>query len=312
MATPTKPTNINGVDQPYYVPDQSKFPILASFGMWLMVYGLGSTLNDVKADTSSTVSAWTAFIGFFILGSVLYNWFATQIRENHAGMAGPQLKRSYVLGMYWFIFSEVMFFCAFFGALYYVRNFSVPWLAGEGDKGVSNMLWEGFQGAWPVISNPNPELFENPEKSMAWPGFSEMSHYLPLWNTILLLSSSVTVHIAHTALKNQNRKQLTIWLGLTVLLGIVFLFLQAEEYAEAYGELGLTLNSGIYGSTFFLLTGFHGFHVTLGAFMLSVMWFRVLKGHFKPEDHFGFEAASWYWHFVDVVWVGLFCFVYLL
>jgi len=139
-----------------------------------------------------------------------------------------------------------------------------------------------------------------------------MAHYLPLWNTILLLSSSVTVHIAHTALKNQNRKQLTIWLGLTVLLGIVFLFLQAEEYAEAYGELGLTLNSGIYGSTFFLLTGFHGFHVTLGAFMLAVMWFRVLKGHFKPEDHFGFEAASWYWHFVDVVWVGLFCFVYLL
>ena len=312
MATPTKPTNINGVDQPYYVPDQSKFPILASFGMWLMVYGLGSTLNDVKADTSSTVSAWMAFIGFFILGSVLYNWFATQIRENHAGMAGPQLKRSYVLGMYWFIFSEVMFFCAFFGALYYVRNFSVPWLAGEGDKGISNMLWEGFQGSWPVISNPNPELFENPEQSMAWPGFSQMSHYLPLWNTILLLSSSVTVHIAHTALKNQNRKQLTIWLGLTVLLGIVFLFLQAEEYAEAYGELGLTLNSGIYGSTFFLLTGFHGFHVTLGAFMLSVMWFRVLKGHFKPEDHFGFEAASWYWHFVDVVWVGLFCFVYLL
>ena len=312
MATPTKPNNVNGVDLPYYVPDQSKFPIVASFGLWLMVYGLGSTLNDVKADTSATVSTWTAFIGFFILGSVLYNWFATQIRENHAGMAGPQLKRSYVLGMYWFIFSEVMFFSAFFGALFYVRNLSVPWLGGEGDKGVSNMLWEGFQGTWPVISNPNPELFENPEQSMAWPGFSEMAHYLPLWNTILLLSSSVTVHIAHTALKNQNRKRLTICLGLTVLLGIVFLFLQAEEYAEAYGELGLTLNSGIYGSTFFLLTGFHGFHVTLGAFMLAVMWFRVLKGHFKPEDHFGFEAASWYWHFVDVVWVGLFCFVYLL
>jgi cytochrome c oxidase subunit 3 len=312
MATPTKPTNINGIDHPYYVPDQSKFPILASFGMWLMVYGLGNTLNDVKADTSATVSAWMAFLGFFILGSVLYNWFSTQIRENHAGMAGPQLKRSYVLGMYWFIFSEVMFFCAFFGALFYVRNFSVPWLAGEGDKGVSNMLWEGFQGTWPVISNPNPALFENPEESMAWRGFGEALHYLPLWNTMLLLTSSVTVHIAHTALKNQNRKQLTTWLGLTVLLGIVFLFLQAEEYAEAYGELGLTLNSGIYGSTFFLLTGFHGFHVTLGAFMLAVMWFRVLKGHFKPEDHFGFEAASWYWHFVDVVWVGLFCFVYLL
>jgi len=177
---------------------------------------------------------------------------------------------------------------------------------------VSNMLWEGFQGSWPVISNPNPGLFTNPNESMAWRGFGEALHYLPLWNTILLLSSSVTVHIAHTALKSGNRKQLIGWLGATVLLGIVFLFLQAEEYAEAYEELGLTLNSGIYGSTFFLLTGFHGFHVTLGAFMLSVMWFRALRGHFKPEDHFGFEAASWYWHFVDVVWVGLFCFVYLL
>jgi cytochrome c oxidase subunit 3 len=280
--------------------------------MAVMVYGLGGTLNDIKAGVSATASSWTAFIGFFILSTVLFNWFSTQISENHRGMAGPQLKRSYVLGMYWFIFSEVMFFCAFFGALFYVRNLSVPWLSGEGEKGVSNMLWEGFQGVWPVISNPNPELFENPEESMAWPGFAGAAHYLPLWNTILLLSSSVTVHIAHTALKNNNRKSLITWLGLTVLLGIVFIVLQIEEYAHAYSELGLTLNSGIYGSTFFLLTGFHGFHVTLGAFMLSVMWFRALKGHFKPEDHFGFEAASWYWHFVDVVWVGLFCFVYLL
>jgi cytochrome c oxidase subunit 3 len=296
----------------YYVPEQSKFPIWASFGMFLMVYGLGRTLNDMKADVDATMSSWIAFLGFFTLSCVLYNWFATQIRENHQGLPSAQLKRSYVLGMYWFIFSEVMFFCAFFGALYYVRNMSVPWLGGEGDKGISNMLWPDFAPTWPAIENPDPSRFANPEESMAWPGFGEMLHYLPLWNTILLLTSSVTVHFAHNFLKSGNRKQLTIWLGVTVLLGIVFLFLQAEEYMHAYEELGLTLNSGIYGSTFFLLTGFHGFHVTLGAFMLSVMWFRVLKGHFKPEDHFGFEAASWYWHFVDVVWVGLFIFVYLL
>jgi cytochrome c oxidase subunit 3 len=268
-------------------------------------------LNDHKAGLDMTTSSWIAFLGFFTLSCVLYNWFATQIRENHQGLPSAQLKRSYVLGMYWFIFSEVMFFSAFFGALFYVRYLSVPWLGGEGDKGVSNMLWPDFVPTWPSIANPDPGRFTNPRESMEWPGFGEMLHYLPLWNTILLLTSSVTVHFAHNFLKSGNRKQLTIWLGITVLLGIVFLFLQAEEYIHAYEELGLTLNSGIYGSTFFLLTGFHGFHVTLGAFMLGVMWFRVLKGHFKPEDHFGFEAASWYWHFVDVVWVCLFLFVYI-
>jgi cytochrome c oxidase subunit 3 len=302
--------NANGYET-YYVPEQSKFPIWASFGMFLMVYGLGRVLNDMKADVDATTSSWIAFLGFFTLSCVLYNWFATQIRENHQGLPSAQLKRSYVLGMYWFIFSEVMFFSAFFGALFYVRYLSVPWLGGEGDKGVSNMLWPEFTPTWPSIENPDPSRFANPGESMAWPGFGEMLHYLPLWNTILLLTSSVTVHFAHNFLKSGNRKQLTIWLGITVLLGIVFLFLQAEEYIHAYEELGLTLNSGIYGSTFFLLTGFHGFHVTLGAFMLAVMWFRVLKGHFKPEDHFGFEAASWYWHFVDVVWVCLFLFVYI-
>jgi len=302
----------NGSYEPYYVPEQSKFPIWASFGLFLMVFGLANVLNDIKAEVSATTSSWMAFTGFFILSCVLYNWFATQIRENHQGLPSAQLKRSYVFGMYWFIFSEVMFFCAFFGALFYVRNLSVPWIGGEGDKGLTSMLWPDFQAVWPVISNPNPELFENPEESMAWKGFGEMLHYLPLWNTIILLTSSVTVHFAHTGLKNNNRKQLIKWLALSVLLGIVFIILQIEEYAEAYSEMGLTLNSGIYGSTFFLLTGFHGFHVTLGAFMLAVMLIRAIKGHFKPEDHFGFEAASWYWHFVDVVWVGLFLFVYIL
>jgi cytochrome c oxidase subunit 3 len=301
----------NGTYEAYYVPEQSKFPIWASFGLFLMVYGLGNVLNDIKAAESTTLASWLAFTGFFILSCVLYNWFAVQIRENHQGLPSAQLKRSYVMGMYWFIFSEVMFFCAFFGALYYVRNMSVPWLGGEGAKGVANLLWPSFEAVWPVVSNPNSELFTNPEESMAWPGFAEALSYLPLWNTILLISSSFTVHIAHTALKSNNRKALSIWLGISVLLGIAFLFLQAEEYIHAYHELGLTLNSGIYGSTFFLLTGFHGFHVTLGAFMLAVMWFRQLKGHFKPEDHFGFEAASWYWHFVDVVWVCLFLFVYI-
>ena len=295
----------------YYVPEQSKFPIWASFGMFLMVFGLSNVLNDINEGVSSTGSSWIAFGGFFILACVLYRWFATTIRENHAGLNSAQLKRSYVLGMYWFIFSEVMFFAAFFGALYYVRVYSVPWLGGEGERGISSMLWPGFEASWPVVANPDASLFENPEESMAWGGWGDALGYLPLWNTIILLSSSVTVHFAHVALKNNERKRLLQWLGATVLLAVVFIFLQIEEYAHAYAELGLTLNSGIYGSTFFLLTGFHGFHVTLGAFMLAVMWLRAKKGHFKPEDHFGFEAASWYWHFVDVVWVCLFLFVYI-
>ncbi len=301
----------NKAHEVYYVPEQSKFPIFASFGMFLMVYGLGSVLNDTKAGVEADFSTFLAIAGFLVLALTLFSWFSTQITENHQGLPGPQLKRSYVLGMYWFIFSEVMFFCAFFGALFYVRTLSVPWLGGEGEKGVTNMLWEGFQASWPLIENPNSQLFTNPHESMEWPGLAGLSGYLPLWNTILLLTSSVTVHVAHTALKEDQRKPLTIWLAITVALGIVFLFLQVEEYIHAYHELGLTLDSGIYGSTFFLLTGFHGFHVTLGAFMLAVMLGRVMRGHFKPEDHFGFEAASWYWHFVDVVWVCLFLFVYI-
>ena len=311
MANVTKDAAHSGYDQPYYVPEQSKFPIWASFGMALFVFGMGNMLNDLKADSGATTSTLMTLAGFGVLATTLYCWFSTQIRENHLGLPGPQLKRSYVLSMYWFIFSEVMFFSAFFGALFYVRELAVPWLGGEGDKGVSNFLWPDFQAAWPLVSNPDSAIFTNPGESMEWPGFASALSYLPLWNTIILVTSSFTVHIAHTALKKNNRQQLILWLGISVLLAIVFLFLQVEEYAHAYSELGLTLNSGIYGSTFFLLTGFHGFHVTLGAFMLGVMWFRALKGHFKPEDHFGFEAASWYWHFVDVVWVCLFLFVYI-
>ena len=133
-----------------------------------------------------------------------------------------------------------------------------------------------------------------------------------MWNTIILLSSSVTVHFAHVGLKNDNRRQFKGWLLFTVLLAIVFLFLQFAEYYEAYVHYGLTLKSGIYGTTFFMLTGFHGFHVFLGMTMLLIMLLRAQKGHFTPDDCFGFESASWYWHFVDVVWVCLFFFVYII
>jgi cytochrome c oxidase subunit 3 len=198
-----------------------------------------------------------------------------------------------------------MFFAAFVGVLFYVRTWAGPWLGGEGDKGVSNMLWEGFEYTWPLLNTPDPKLYPAPSGVIgAWG--------LPLINTILLVSSSFTLTFAHHALRKNQRKPLTLWLALTVLLGAAFLVLQIEEYIHAYTELGLTLGSGIYGATFFMLTGFHGAHVTMGAIILTVMLVRVMRGHFTGEQHFGFEAAAWYWHFVDVVWIGLFVFVYVL
>lgn len=304
-----------GSHETYYVPEQTRLPFFATIGLVLMLFGFGSALNDIKAAESATLSTWVSLTGFGVLSFVLFQWFGTVIRENHAGMNSEQMKRSYMWGMVWFIFSEVMFFTAFFGALFYIRTFAVPWLGGEGDKGITgDMLWPDFVAVWPVVENPSSAVFTNPIEALnvkEWTlGF--FLSFLPFWNTLLLITSSVTVHIAHTALKAENRKGLIKWLAITVALGVVFLFLQGYEYVEAYGHYGLTLDSGVYGSTFFLLTGFHGFHVTLGTFILAVMLIRAIKGHFTPDDHFGFEAASWYWHFVDVVWVILFVFVYLL
>ena len=207
--------------------------------------------------------------------------------------------------MMWFIFSEVMFFAAFFGALFYVRTFSVPWLGGEGEKGVTNMLWQGFEATWPLLTTPDMKQFPGADAIIdPW--------HLPLVNTVLLISSSVTLTFAHHALKENRRRALEAWLGLTIALAIVFLYFQAVEYHEAYTELGLTLQAGIYGATFFMLTGFHGFHVMLGTTMVFVMLLRCFDGACSKDNHFAFEAVAWYWHFVDVVWVGLFIFVYIL
>ena len=190
----------------------------------------------------------------------------------------------------------------------------MPWLGGEGEKGLANMLWQDFEAAWPLINTPDGgKGFVIAAKSMSFPGWENITHWLPLYNTVVLLSSSVTVHFAHLGLKKGNKKAFNIWLGVTVFLALIFVGLQALEYYEAYEHFGLTLESGIYGSTFFMLTGFHGFHVMLGGVMLAIMLIRsVLYGHFNEHKHFGFEAASWYWHFVDVVWVMLFLFVYIL
>jgi cytochrome c oxidase subunit 3 len=262
--------------------------------------GAACTLN-------AWLPAWSLIPGFVLLISMFVFWFGTVIGENEHGMYNMAVDRSFRMGMMWFIFSEVMFFAAFFGALFYARELSVPWLSGHGVKIYNSLLlWKDFSGSWP--SNGPATLGPRADGS-----FETVSAFgLPAINTAILLSSSVTVTIAHHALISGHRGRLKVFLALTFLLGFTFVFLQAKEYHEAYTELGLRLSTGVYGSTFFMLTGFHGFHVTLGAIMLTVIWFRVMKGQFTPQRHFGFEAVAWYWHFVDVVWLGLFVFVYWL
>lgn len=234
---------------------------------------------------------------------VFVGWFGDVMKEANAGLYDAQMDRSFRQGMAWFIFSEVMFFAAFFGALFYIRTFALPWLDGEGAKGVTALLWPDFVASWPLMNTPDPSIGGPREVVNPWT--------LPLINTLLLVTSSVTLTFAHHALKAQKRIQLRNWLIVTLVLGGVFLVVQGVEYVHAWTELGLTLQAGIYGATFFLLTGFHGVHVTIGAIILLVMLVRVLRGHFTPEKHFAFEAAAWYWHFVDVVWIGLFLFVYV-
>ena len=292
-------------DQTYYVPAQSKWPIIATVGLGVTLYGVASIMVNGSQGNSTTGSWWIFLVGSLIMAYMLFGWFGSVIRESRAGLYSDQMDRSFRWGMSWFIFSEVMFFAAFFGALFYARVFAVPWLGGEGDRGSSQMLWEGFQATWPLLNNPDPQAYPGPSEVIGPWG-------LPLVNTILLVTSSFTVLVAHHGLKQGHRGKVKLWLAATIVLALAFVALQAEEYVHAYTELDLTLSSGIYGSTFFMLTGFHGAHVMLGTLMLSIMLIRIFKGHFTAEKHFGFEAASWYWHFVDVVWLGLFVFVYIL
>ena len=289
----------------YYVPHNSALPFFASLGIFLTVFGAGNIMNEMSSGTESSFGKIVFLMGGLVMATTLFFWFSKVIEENHAKLYSQQLDRSFVWGMSWFIFSEVMFFAAFFGALFYVRFWLVGWIGGEGERGPSDMLWPDYVPEWPLLSNPDNARFSGPEGVIGWNG-------LPLINTILLLLSSVTVTFAHHAINDGNRSKIINWLIVTVLLGVAFLFCQAYEYYEAYAHYGLTLDSGIFGSTFFMLTGFHGAHVTIGTIMLLVMLGRAIKGHFTATDCFGFEAAAWYWHFVDVVWVLLFIFVYIL
>lgn len=282
----------------YYIPHGSTWPIVGSVGLFTTMFGAAHWING---DTS--FGKPMMFIGIAILLVMMFGWFRGVIHESLAGHYNKQVDVSFRMGMMWFIFSEVMFFSAFFGALFYARNLAVPWLGGAGDgQWTHEFLWNQFSATWPTNGPAN--IGGDFHAMGAWG--------LAFLNTILLLSSGVTITIAHHALRAGHRTRLLVFLGLTVILGATFLGFQAYEYYEAYTHMNLTLGSGIYGSTFFMLTGFHGLHVTLGTIMLMVIWLRCAKGHFSKDDHFGFEAVAWYWHFVDVVWLGLFLFVYVL
>jgi cytochrome c oxidase subunit III len=285
--------------QPYYfVPAPSRHPVLVATGLFFVILGAGQWING------HGWGAYALLAGFLLWMFVLQQWFRQAIGESEGGLYSERIDASFRWSMSWFIFSEVMFFGAFFGALYWTRLHAIPNL-GSLDNA---LLWPDFKAVWPSSApgaTGSPGGIVDPFTTMGpWP--------IPTINTLLLLSSGVTLTIAHHALIAGHRTRTIGFMWLTVLLGIVFLAFQAYEYAHAYSDLNLKLSSGVYGSTFFMLTGFHGFHVFIGMLMLLFITLRLMKGHFTPERHFGFEGAAWYWHFVDVVWLGLYIVVYWL
>jgi cytochrome c oxidase subunit III len=282
----------------YFVPGPSRHPVMAAIGLFFIILGAGQWINGAGWG------AYSLLFGLLWLAFVLQGWFRDAIAESEGGHYGKNIDVSFRWSMSWFIFSEVMFFGAFFGALYWVRVHSVPNL-GDPDNA---LLWPDFKAIWPTAqagATASPAGIVEPFQTMGpWP--------IPTINTALLLTSGVTLTIAHHALRASHRGKAILWMWLTVLLGITFLGFQIYEYHHAYSELNLKLTSGVYGSTFFMLTGFHGFHVFVGMLMLLFITLRLMKGHFTADRHFGFEGAAWYWHFVDVVWLGLYIVVYWL
>lgn len=288
-----------GAHGTYFIPQPSHWPLLGSIGLTTTLVGAASWLHN------DWYGPYLFLLGLVILSAMMFGWFGQVIYENSKGVYNAQADRSFRWGMCWFIFSEVCFFGAFFGALFFSRFWTVPLLGGEIHPITHYTLWSDFKAAWPLLDNPNDAIFRGANKAMGAWGLAAI-------NTLLLLTSGVTITWAHWALKMRKQRQLLIGMSFTILLGILFLSLQAYEYHEAYTDYNLTLDAGIYGTTFFMLTGFHGLHVTIGTIMLIVILIRCARRHFTPEKHFAFEAVAWYWHFVDVVWLFLFVFVYWL
>ena len=283
----------------YYIPQPSHWPLVGSIALTTLLVGAATWLHH------EWYGPYVFTLGFFILIAMLLGWFGQVVYENQKGHYNQQVDKSFRWGMCWFIFSEICFFGGFFGALFVSRYITIPEMSGEIFPITHLTLWPNFKAAWPLLTNPGNSEFVGAQEGMGAWGLAAI-------NTAILLTSGVTITWAHWALKLQKRWQLNIGLACTIALGLFFLGLQVHEYMDAYSKMNLTLASGIYGTTFFMLTGFHGLHVTIGTIMLIVILCRCLAGHFTPERHFAFEAVAWYWHFGDVVWLFLFIFVYWL
>ncbi|WP_427913746.1 cytochrome c oxidase subunit 3 [Ramlibacter sp. MMS24-I3-19] len=291
-------TTTSGVTPYYFVPHPSRHPVFAAAGLFFVILGAANWING------NHWGMYSVFLGLLWLFFVLFQWFRDSIRESEGGQYSRKIDLSFRWSMSWFIFSEVMFFGAFFTALWWMRSHSVPALGGLDNA----LLWPDFKAVWPSVApgtTASPANIIEPFQTMT-------PFWLPTINTALLLSSGATLTVAHHALRAGHRAQTILFMWITVLLGLTFVFVQGYEYFHAYHELNLKLSSGAYGSTFFMLTGFHGFHVIVGMLMLLFITLRLMAGHFTPEKHFGFEGAAWYWHFVDVVWLGLYTLVYWL
>jgi cytochrome c oxidase subunit 3 len=288
----------HGITPHYFIPSPSRYPVCVAIGLFLMILGGSQWVNG------HAWGAWSVLTGAVVWLATLAQWFTTAIGESEGGLYSDTVDASFRWSMSWFIFSEIMFFASFFGALFWAREMALPALGSLDNQ----LLWPDFHSIWPsaqagITGSPADTIA--PFRTMGpWP--------IPTMNTAILLSSGVTLTVAHHALIADRRPKAIFWMWITVALGLSFLCCQAFEYHEAYTEMNLKLSSGIYGSTFFMLTGFHGFHVFVGMLMLFFITLRLQKGHFTPSRHFGFEGAAWYWHFVDVVWLGLYVVVYWL
>ena len=261
-------------NHPYHLVDPSPWPLIGAFAGGVTAVGMVFFMHDV--------TVWLLPVGLMLVIATMFGWWRDVVREGeHLGHHTPVVQIGLRYGMLLFIASEVMFFAAFFWAFFDASLFF------DEAKQVGRV--EATGGIWP------------PEGIVAFDPFD-----IPFLNTLILLLSGCTVTWAHHALREGHRQQFLQGLGLTVVLGALFSCLQAYEYGHA--AFGFT--DGIYASTFYMATGFHGAHVLIGTIFLLVCFFRGLAGHFKPDHHFGFEAAAWYWHFVDVVWLFLFICVY--
>ncbi len=275
------------VNHDYHIIDPSPWPLIGSVGALLMAIGGVAYMrwlqgNDFTLGSVDLAQPWLFFIGLVIVLYTMFGWWADTIKESQQGFHTRVVSLHLRYGMILFIASEVMFFVAWFWAF-----FDASLFAGEAQQ-VSRVEFTG--GHWP------PQGIEVLDP---W--------HLPLFNTVILLLSGTTVTWAHHALLHNDRYTLKLMLAVTVALGVLFSAVQAYEYIHApFG-----FKESIYGATFFMATGFHGFHVIVGTIFLAVCLLRAMAGQFTPQKHFGFEAAAWYWHFVDVVWLFLFCAIYV-